>query len=262
MRIDIWSDIACPWCFIGKRRFERALVGFAHRDDVQVSWHSYQLDPDLPEHYDGAELDYLAGRKGMTPEQVRRMFDHIGGVAAGEGLRYDFGSLVVANSLRAHELVHLAAAHGLDGPVNEALLSAHFEHGEDIGSLEVLVRIGTAAGLDGSEVEQALADGRYRAAVQSDIRRAGSLGIQGVPFFVLDDKYGVSGAQPTEVFSETLEQVWREANPLVMVSPVAAEDDPACGPDGCVIPGRSAVPARAPQPAAARSARHSDRSIE
>ncbi|MDN5794294.1 MAG: DsbA family oxidoreductase [Intrasporangium sp.] len=236
MKVDIWSDIACPWCFIGKRRFDAALDGFAHREDVEVTWHSYQLDPSLPERYDGTGLEYLSSRKGMAPEQVRRMFGRISGIAADEGLDYDFDSLVVANSLRAHEVLHLAAERGLAGDVEEALLSAHFEHGEDVGSLEVLVRVGIRAGLDGSAVEQALADGRYRAAVQSDIRRAGSLGIQGVPFFVLDDKYGVSGAQPTEVFSQALEQVWRESNPLVTVSPAEAQDDSAaCGPDGCTI---------------------------
>lgn len=236
MKIDIWSDIACPWCYIGKRRFEKALAAFEHRDAVEVTWHSYQLDPALPERYDGTEADYLATRKGMPPEQVRQMFAHVAGIAAEEGLAYDFDALVVANSGRAHELLHLAAEHGLAAAVKESLLSAHFEHGEDIGSLETLTRIGVAAGLDRGEVESALVDGRYRAAVQSDIRQAGSLGIQGVPFFVLENKYGISGAQPTEVFSQALAQVWQESNPLVMVSPTGAQGDSgACGPDGCAI---------------------------
>jgi predicted DsbA family dithiol-disulfide isomerase len=120
--------------------------------------------------------------------------------------------------------------------VKEALLSAHFEHGVDIGSLDSLKRIGQEAGLERDEVESALGDGRYRAAVQSDFRQASSLGIQGVPFFVLENKYGISGAQPTEVFGQALDQVWREANPLVMVTPAGAQDDSAaCGPDGCAI---------------------------
>jgi predicted DsbA family dithiol-disulfide isomerase len=236
MKIDIWSDIACPWCYIGKRRFENALAGFEYRDEVEVRWHSYQLDPSLPAHYEGTELDYLASRKGMPREQVERMFEHVSTVAAEEGLDYDFDALVVANSLKAHELLHLANEHGVAGAVKEALLSAHFEQGEDVGSLEVLKRVGVDSGLDADEVEQSLRDRRYRAAVQADIRQAGQLGIQGVPFFVLEQRYGISGAQPGEVFSQALEQVWRESNPLVMVNSTGAEGhSQACGPDGCAL---------------------------
>ncbi|GGC80648.1 DSBA oxidoreductase [Tersicoccus solisilvae] len=240
MNIDIWSDIACPWCYIGKRRFESALARFEHRDDVTVTWHSFQLDPTLPAHYDGTELEYLSERKGMPADRVAQMFAQVTEVAAGEGLAYDFDSVVVANSLPGHELMHLAAEHGVAGEVKEALLSAHFEHGEDIGSREVLVRIGTEAGLDAGEITAALDSGRYADAVGSDIRRAQSLGITGVPFFVLDDKYGVSGAQPVELFEQALRTAWAESHPLVMVAPegAAAPSDAglngqACGPDGC-----------------------------
>jgi predicted DsbA family dithiol-disulfide isomerase len=247
MNIDIWSDIACPWCFIGKRRFEAALEQFPHKDQVTVTWHSYQLDPTLPEHYDGTELEYLAERKGMPADRVAQMFDHVTRVAAGEGLAYDFGRIVVANSFPAHELLHLAKSkHAATGgrkadAVKEALLSAHFEHGEDIGAREVLVRIGTEAGLDAAEIAEALDAGTYRDAVHADIAQARALGIQGVPFFVLDQKYGVSGAQPSELFAQALETAWREANPLVMVGQPAAGDGAdqdglngeVCGPDGC-----------------------------
>lgn len=209
MNVDIWSDIACPWCFIGKRRFERALAGFAHRDEVSVRWHSYQLDPGLPDHYDGTELAYLSERKGMPEQQVRQMFGHVAAIASGEGLDYDFDALVVANSLRGHQLLHLAAEHGVADQVKEALLSAHFEHGEDIGDVDVLVRLGTAAGLDETEIRAALADGRSRAAVEADIERARELGIEGVPFFVIDERYAVSGAQPTHVFAQVLDTVWQ-----------------------------------------------------
>ena len=241
MHIDIWSDIACPWCFIGKRRFERALADFPHRDDVTVTWHSFQLDPTLPEHYDGTELDYLATRKGMPRDQVAQMFAHVSQAAAGEGLAFDFDTVVVANSLRAHQLLHLAAEHGVADAVKEALLSAHFEHGEDIGSTDVLTRIGVAAGLDAEQIRTALETERYLPGVHADIEQAGRLGIQGVPFFVLDGRYGISGAQPVEVFTQALDQAWREANPLVMVTPNPAEagegstESGACGPDGCAI---------------------------
>ena len=236
MKVEIWSDIACPWCYIGKRRFEAALAAFPHRDEVEVQWRSYQLDPTLPDHHDGTELDYLVDRKGLSRDQVVRMFEQVTAIAADEGLTYDFASVVVANSFAGHELLHLARARGAGDRVKEALLSAHFEHGEDIGDREVLVRIGVEAGLDADEIARDLASHTWRDSVVADITAASSLGIRGVPFFVLDEKYGISGAQPTELFTQALEQAWSESRPLVMVSPTTgASTDAACGPDGCAI---------------------------
>jgi len=242
MKVEIWSDIACPWCYIGKRRFESALAAFPHRDGVEMNWRSYQLDPSLPDHHDGTELDYLVDRKGMSRGQVSQMFEQVAAIAAGEGLAYDFDRVVVANSFAGHELLHLAKAHGVGDRVKEALLSAHFEHGEDIGDRAVLVRIGVEAGLDADEIERDLAAHTWRDSVLADVAAANQLGIRGVPFFVLDEKYGVSGAQPTELFARALEQAWRESHPLVMLEPAAgvgpvgaAADAVACGPDGCAI---------------------------
>lgn len=206
MQIDIWSDVACPWCFIGKRRFETALAAWEHRDEVEVTWHSFQLDPTLPEHYDGTEVEYLASRKGMPVEQVRQMFAHVTEQAAGEGLAYDFDRLVVANSLRAHQLLHLAKQHGRADAVKEALLSGHFEHGTDIGDIDALVAIGTSAGLDAQEIRDALADERFVPAVRADIAQAQELGVNGVPFFVFDMRLGLSGAQPASTFAQALER--------------------------------------------------------
>ncbi len=233
MNVDIWSDIACPWCFIGKRRFEAALERFPHRDEIQVRWHSFQLDPSLPEHYDGTEADYLAERKGMPVDDVRRMFEHVAEQAAGEGLHYDFDALVVAGSLRAHQLLHLAAEHGAADQVKEALLSAHFEHGVDIGDVEQLTRIGVAAGLDGDEIVQALADERFVGAVRADIDEARRLGIQGVPFFVVAERYGISGAQPPEVIGQALQKAWDETRPAIVME--GADSGQVCGPDGCSL---------------------------
>jgi predicted DsbA family dithiol-disulfide isomerase/hemerythrin-like domain-containing protein len=236
MRIEIWSDIACPWCFIGKRRFEAALAEFPHRDAVEVRWRSYQLDPTLPEHYDGTELDYLASRKGFAPEQVRRMFAHVAEQAAGAGLRYDFDRLVVANSFRAHELIHAtrhARGDELAAAVKERLLSDHFERGEDIGDLDHLVRVGTDAGLDPQDLRLALESGRYADDVKADIAAAQELGLRGVPFFVIERIYGVSGAQPVEVFREALERAWADLHPLYVVE--GAGPGNACGPDGCDV---------------------------
>ncbi len=237
MKIEIWSDVACPWCYIGKRRFETALAAFPHKDAVQVQWRSYQLDPTLPAHYDGTELEYLSERKGVDPEQVAGMFAHVAEQAAGEGLAYRFDDVVVANSFPAHQLLHLAAAHGKSDDVKEALLSAHFEHGEDIGSRDVLVRLGTAVGLDAQEIIEALDTEKYAEEVRHDFAEARALGVTGVPFFVIDRTYGISGAQPAELFSRALEQAWAAANPLTMVGAEgsAGGDGDACGPDGCSI---------------------------
>ncbi len=241
MKVEIWSDIACPWCYIGKRRFETALAAFSHKAEVQVHWRSYQLDPSLPEHYDGTGLAYLSERKGMDPDSVRQMFDHVKEQAAAEGLNYDFDKTVVANSFQAHQLLHLAAAHGKGDDVKEALLSAHFERGEDIGSREFLVRTGAQAGIPAAEVAEALAGDKYADDVRSDILQARSLGVTGVPFFVIDRKYGISGAQPAELFGQALEEAWAQAHPLVMVNQPSqggsgtGESGEVCGPDGCAV---------------------------
>jgi len=232
MKIEIWSDVACPWCFIGKRRFEAALASFPHRDAVDVTWRSYQLDPALPEHYDGTELEYLSSRKGMPAQQVSQMFDHVARQAKGEGLDYHFENVVVANSFTAHRLIHLAAAHGKQDAAKERLLSDHFEHGKDIGSRGYLSSLGTDLGLPAGEVEELFTTDKYTDEVRFDFQEARALGISGVPFFVIDRKFGLSGAQPTETFTAALNQAWQEANPLVLVNSTDAE---ACGPDGCAV---------------------------
>ncbi|MDQ6739799.1 MAG: DsbA family oxidoreductase [Actinomycetota bacterium] len=241
MKIEIWSDVVCPWCYIGKRRFETALAAFEHKADVEVQWRSYQLDPSLPEHYDGTELDYLSERKGMAPENVRQMFGHVTEQAAAEGLSYDFDKAVVANSFKAHQLLHLAAAHGKGDDVKEALLSAHFEHGEDIGSRDFLLHTGTAAGLPAGEITQMLETDKYADDVRADLDEARRLGVTGVPFFVIDRKYAISGAQPAELFGQALNEGWAEAHPLVMVNQPGGtgyetdDSGEVCGPDGCPV---------------------------
>lgn len=231
MHIEIWSDINCPWCFIGKRRLEKALASFPHRDDVEVTWKSYQLDPGLPQHFAGTELDYLRQVKGMSPAQVHQMFDHVASVAATEGLAYDFGSVKVANSFDAHRLLHLAQSTGRADAVKEALFSAHFEHGQDTADTEVLVSVGVAVGLDESEVRLTLGSDRFAAEVRADVAEARSLGISGVPFFVIDRTFGISGGQPSELFARALDEAWQHAHPLTMVS--AGDPGTTCGPDGC-----------------------------
>ena len=186
MKIEIWSDVACPWCFIGKRRFETALAAFPHRDSVQVQWRSYQLDPTLPEHYDGTELDYLSTRKGLAPAQVTQMFEHVAAQAKGEGLNYRFDAVVVANSFTAHRLIHLAAAHGQQDAAKERLLSDHFEHGKDIGSQKYLTALGLDLGLDAGELAELFSTDAYADDVRHDIAEARALGHQRRP--VLRDR--------------------------------------------------------------------------
>ncbi|AZU00351.1 DsbA family oxidoreductase [Brevibacterium linens] len=243
MKIEIWSDIACPWCYIGKRRFEDALGTFAHKDDVDVQWRSFQLDPSLPDHFDGTETEYLSQMKGMPAAQVRQMFDHVTQQAAAVGLNYDFDSIVVANSFTAHRFLHFAKTHGLMSQAKEALLSGHFEKGRDIGDIDYLAEVGREIGLDSDEVRRVLATDEYSEEVRSDISEARSLGANGVPFFVIDRKYGISGAQSADVFTQALETAWVEGQKLTVLAgpPQSADKDKAdeltegavCGPDGC-----------------------------
>ncbi|MBD7996333.1 DsbA family oxidoreductase [Arthrobacter sp. Sa2CUA1] len=237
MLVEIWSDIGCPWCFIGKRRFETALSRFEHAAEVEVRWRSYQLDPSVPEHFDGSEVDYLSKVKGMDPAQVAGMLEHVSSQAAGEGLNYRFDELVVANSFTAHRLIHLVRDSGGEkaaAAVKEALLSAHFEKGLDIASHDVLAEIGAQAGLDPETVRSTLAGTGYTEAVEQDVAEARALGVSGVPFFVLDRRYGISGAQPAELFEQALAQAWEAGHqPLQPAAAAASADGAACSADGC-----------------------------
>ncbi|WP_218121534.1 DsbA family oxidoreductase [Tessaracoccus flavus] len=235
--VQIWSDIACPWCYIGKRRFERALEGFEHRDEVRVTWRSYQLDPTLPQHDPRSEVEYLVQAKGLPRATVEQMVAHVGEQARGEGLEYNFDALVVANSRRAHRVLQAAkAADAADGDtrtgtLKEALLAAHFVDGEDIGDVEVLTRLAAQAGIDQAETRAAVDSATLDDAVERDIREAGEIGVRGVPFFVFAGKYGVSGAQPPEVFSQALETVWSERGQGLVT--LEGADGESCGPEGC-----------------------------
>lgn len=206
MNVDIWSDLACPWCYIGTERFHRALAQFEATGNapVNVIWHSYQLDPSLPEHYEGSEVDYLVDSKGMSRSDVEAMTSQVAQIAEADGLHFDFAGLKVANSRLAHHLVHLAQLRGVANVVNRALFAAHFEHGEDIADTDVLTRIGVDNGLDAAEIAEALGSPQYDTAMRSDAAQAQGIGISGVPFFVVDGRYGVSGAQPVETFTKAL----------------------------------------------------------
>jgi predicted DsbA family dithiol-disulfide isomerase len=212
VKVDIWSDVACPWCFIGKRRFETAAEEFrATGGDIEVEYHSFELSPDTPVDFEGSEVDFLAKHKGMSPEQVGPMLSHVAGLASAEGLAYDFESLKHTNTVKAHELLHLAKAHGKQLEMKERLLSAYFEQGRHVGRIDDLADLAAEIGLDRAEVVSALEDGTYLPSVEADKAQAMAYGINGVPFFVIDGKYGISGAQEPATFVDALQQAATEA---------------------------------------------------
>jgi predicted DsbA family dithiol-disulfide isomerase len=210
LTVDIWSDVVCPWCYIGKRRFEAALDGFEHRDDVTVLWHSFELDPDAPPVAEGTSAERLAAKYGMSVEEAARRQAEITALAAQDGLTYDLAASRGGNTFDAHRLIHLAAEHGLGDALMERLMSAYFSEREPIGDRDTLQRLAVEVGLPAEEVGEVLDGERYADAVRADERAATQVGIRGVPFFVLGRKYGVSGAQPAEVLQQALQQAWDE----------------------------------------------------
>lgn len=235
MKIEIWSDVVCPWCFVGKRRLETALGGFAHADQVEVVYRSFELDPSAPHHGHEKTLTTLAEKYGRTEAEMRVNMQQLIEVAADEGLEMRLFDNVHTNTIDAHRLLHLALATGgpgLQSELKEALLSAYFLRAEDVGDHEVLTVAAVAAGLDETRVRQVLTTQEYADAVAADIAQARAYGATGVPFFVVDQAYGISGAQPVEVFTQTLEQAWAQSHPVLQT---VGGDAEACGPEGCAI---------------------------
>jgi predicted DsbA family dithiol-disulfide isomerase len=234
MKVEIWSDIACPWCYIGKRRFESALAQFAQRDQVEVLWRSYQLDPTAPRTSDLSHDDLLAQKFGMSQEKVAQMNAQMSELAAQEGLDYHFEQIKSANSFDGHRLIHFAAAHNLQGAMKEHLMHAYWTDGLALWDVEALVKLATEVGLDADEARATLESDAYADEVRADEERARMLGITGVPFFAIDEKYGVSGAQSSEVFSKVLAQTWAESHPLISVSGTT-QDAGLCEDGSCSI---------------------------
>jgi predicted DsbA family dithiol-disulfide isomerase len=234
MRIEIWSDVVCPWCYIGKRRLEKALAAFPHAADVEVVYRSFELDPSAPTVPTETVAEALGRKYGGGPEAGRAMVDRTEAVAAEEGLLFRHHQSLHVRTVDAHRLLHLALAQGgpaLQARLKEALLSAYFVETENVADHDTLARIAIENGLDERRVTEVLASDEYADDVEADIREAAALGATGVPFFVVDRKYGVSGAQPTEVFGQVPERAWAEAHPVLEMT--AGAD--ACGPDGCAL---------------------------
>lgn len=210
MKVDIWSDIRCPFCYIGKRKFEHALEEFEHKDSVEVVWHSFQLDPSLKTQPGIKTYDYLAKVKGMSVEQSRQMHDQITEAASQVGITFNFDHAVVANSFKAHRLIQLAKSRGLADQAEEAFFRAHFTEGKNIDENATIIEIGTGIGIPEEAVRNLLSSHDFSGAVAQDESLAREIGIRGVPFFIFNNRYAVSGAQPPEVFLKTLQKAWEE----------------------------------------------------
>jgi predicted DsbA family dithiol-disulfide isomerase len=221
MKIEIWSDVVCPWCYIGKKRFETALAGFAHRDAVDVTWRSFELDPDAPQGSDMSLDEMLSRKYGMSVEDAQKANERVTRLAEAEGMAWRLDVARPGNSLAAHRLVHLAGAGSagaagaagstsLAGLLHERLMKGYFSEGLSIGDPEALVPLAVAAGLDEAAVRKTFGSDAFQRDVREDEERAAQLGITGVPFFAIEERWGISGAQPLETFKEALEKSWQE----------------------------------------------------
>jgi predicted DsbA family dithiol-disulfide isomerase len=211
LTVEIWSDVVCPWCYIGKRRFEAALERFEHADEVTVLWRSFELDQEAPAEPEGTAAERLAAKYGMSVERAETLHAEMTERAAADGLEFRFDRARGGNTFDAHRLIHLAATYGHQAAAQERLMRAYFTDGEPISDHETLVRLVGEIGVDAEEARDVLATERFASDVREDELLAAQLGIQGVPFFVLDRKLGVSGAQPAEVLVQALQRGWDEA---------------------------------------------------
>jgi predicted DsbA family dithiol-disulfide isomerase len=210
MKVEIWSDVMCPFCYIGKRKFEAALAQFEHHDKVEIIWKSFQLQPDLVTDPSKNTLEHLAENKGWSMEQTRQITTNVVNMAAEVGLHYNFDKAVVANSFDAHRISHLAKSKGKGNEFEEVLFSAYFIEGKNTADHETLAELAASIGLNKQEALDVLATDAYAADVRNDIYESQQVGVRGVPHFVLGDKYAISGAQPTELFLQALNQTWNE----------------------------------------------------
>ncbi|HEY2313544.1 MAG TPA: DsbA family oxidoreductase [Streptosporangiaceae bacterium] len=211
MQVEIWSDVVCPWCYLGKRRFEQALSGFAHRDDVQVVYRSFELDPSAPVGETTSTVELLADKYGMSPAQASQAQHEMEERAAGEGLTFRMAGLRRGNTRDAHRLIQLAKDRGRQEAVVERLHRAYFTDQDSVFDHQALTRLAVEAGLDRDEVADLLAGDSYNDHVDTDEAMARALGATGVPLFVIDRKYGISGAQPADTITQVLERAWSEA---------------------------------------------------
>lgn len=216
MKIEIWSDVMCPFCYIGKRNFEKALAQFTEKEKIEIVWKSFQLDASVPDIATESYEEYLVKRKGLSAEQVKGMLKNVTQMAREAGLDYHFDRSVMVNSLKAHRLIQFAKTHKLGDEAEERLFHAFFTEGKSIADIDTLTQLGVEIGLDATELQVAFTDELYAYQVNQDIQEARQIGVNGVPFFVFNRKYAISGAQPPQAFLETLRKSfdeWQKLNP-------------------------------------------------
>lgn len=216
MKIEIWSDVMCPFCYIGKRNFEKALAQFTEKEKIEIVWKSFQLDASVPDIATESYEEYLVKRKGLSVEQVKGMLQNVTQMAREAGLDYHFDRSVIVNSLKAHRLIQFAKTRNLGDEAEERLFHAFFTEGKSIADIDTLTQLGVEIGLDATELQVAFTDERYAYQVNQDIQEARQIGVNGVPFFVFNRKYAISGAQPPQAFLETLRKSfdeWQKLNP-------------------------------------------------
>ena len=232
MNIQIWSDIRCPFCYIGKKKFERALEKFPHKDNISVTWKSFQLDPNLKTAPDVSAKEHFAKQKGISIREVEGMYQHVLNAAKDVDLDFNLGKSVVANSFNAHRLIQLAKTKSLANEMEEELFKAHFIEGKNIDDIKSLTESGISIGLDEKEVREMLASNAFSKEVEKDEAEARSIGVTGVPFFVLNNKYAVSGAQSPETFLQAITQAYqefdKEKSPLILTEGEACKADGTC----------------------------------
>ena len=218
VKVEVWSDYQCPFCYIGKRRFEKALNQFAQSNQVEVEFKSFELDPEAERDVKMSQEEMLMNKYNMSAEQVKASNDNLTAQAKAEGLDYHLDNTVLTNTFDAHRLMQFATEKGKGKEMNERLFFAHFTESKHLGNRETLATLAEEVGLDKKETADMLESNIYMAEVRTDEQEASLLGVRGVPFFVIDRKYGISGAQPTELFLETLKKVWAEENPIQLVN--------------------------------------------
>ncbi|PZX54922.1 DsbA family oxidoreductase [Algoriphagus chordae] len=232
MKIEIWSDVVCPFCYIGKRKMEKAINNSPFKDKIKIEWKSFQLNPDQVTDPSLNTLEQLSKSKGWSMEQTLEITDNVVNMAAAEGLDFQMGKTVVANTMNSHRLIHLAKGSGKGGEMKERLLKAYFTDGLNIDDTDTLVSLGKEVGLEEEPIRQMLASELFKDTVEQDIYESRTIGVKGVPFFVLDRKFGISGAQPDEVFAQTLDKAWDEYNKANPSLEIAEGDGEACDVDG------------------------------
>jgi len=233
LKVQIWSDIMCPYCYIGKRRIEGALAQFSHKEAVEIEWKSFQLDASFVASADDNMAEHLAEKYRKDKEWAQEMMDSMTQNAKNSGLDFHFEKAIMANSFNAHRLLHLAKKNKVSNELEELLFKAYLTDGKNINDLETLTQLGQQVGLDSKEIDIVLQSDAYAKEVKEDIEMAQSIGVQGVPFFVFDNKYAISGAQHVETFVKTLEKAWEEGQFDSKITLLNTTDGDSCGIDGC-----------------------------